>query len=1178
MGASGQYQLSVLLKTVDQMSGGLSKGVSNLKKFGVAGKSALRDYEQFRRAIGKPLPTSGFDKYMTKMRAVTKETRGFGVEQGRLSKRFSQPIKTAGLDSQIGKLREYRRELRGVSADSGRARAAMRGGMPSGGRPLFQPPGPLGPPRGGRARRAYGWRDRLSDAGDFSMNVRQAGAAWRDRMDSLDKYIAPVKDLLGAKTRFQMMGWSPSDVSKGMAGAEQVSRSTRGISQIDAQEALNSLVNTIGGVDEALRFLPLAAKYQANMKVMYGGQFSQADITRQIGNTFKALELLGVDKPTGKDAQGREVFTSADQQRMERYFNIIAQATTATGGEVNPTEFKNFAKYSRMAGSDLSPEGMMKLLPLIQQMGGSSTGTAMMTLYRNMIGGVIPSYKLRNWDAMGLLDRSKVEFSGKTDKLKRLLPGAIPIAEGLGRDPMAVADKLAAKFKEFGIDTTDSDAVNKQLMSMFGDRTGVGALAQLINYRSSFAKETRNYERTPDIEKANQALQQSQLMQFEDYEKAVLELKLAIGQNLLPVATQFMGVMKPVSEFFRDHPTVAKYAMTLMLVSKAGSGVLETWSIFNRMGSGVDNFFRRTVYGADAAAGAMSRAERQALGLGNTMRGIPTSLKIGLVLGAAWFTLQQILELYNASGLATQAEKRLQDETESYGKTIRNMEDFYAKRGEKVPQDELVRAAKATFGGLNEDNRLKNYLAPESESLYHKFFAQGTNPFRDSGSNDEAHALRNKLLLDPSFTNKVWKMPGDYGVNLDREIGIETSAAHLRKQGQALGESPGTMLEFRKMLSAGDYAQEAKNTFNEALRRAFPTSYEQSQGLAQQLASVDSASRNLLGLFDRVTATVRPPVVSEQFTKLGIAGINPSSQLAQILLGVEQPATQTADALSKIGPPADKLPGSFDRVGGAAERLGARLDGVRIPGVIPTDDGAPGGQTTPSGQTTSKSYKHLTPFALNIPGLARGGPARKGRSYFVGERGTELFSPQEDGFITPHHALMKRKQPSRDAGLFYSPDLMRPWKTTPTLPFTAATRDVPALKNPHEQVLRMMGSPPARDMAASHSGSLPAALSRKSQGEDYAAPDYGLFGQSSDIRNALTQDALSSVISDSSKSENHFHIDLHVTGDVKDAERLSSGIAEKLAAKVAEIERTVKDSDRLERMVVRIVQRGRERA
>ena len=46
------------------------------------------------------------------------------------------------------------------------------------------------------------------------------------------------------------------------------------------------------------------------------------------------------------------------------------------------------------------------------------------------------------------------------------------------------------------------------------------------------------------------------------------------------------------------------------------------------------------------------------------------------------------------------------------------------------------------------------------------------------------------------------------------------------------------------------------------------------------------------------------------------------------------------------------------------------------------------------------------PFAQMFPQMAEGGRAQAGRSYIVGERGPELFTPGGTGTITPNHALM----------------------------------------------------------------------------------------------------------------------------------------------------------------------------
>jgi len=48
-----------------------------------------------------------------------------------------------------------------------------------------------------------------------------------------------------------------------------------------------------------------------------------------------------------------------------------------------------------------------------------------------------------------------------------------------------------------------------------------------------------------------------------------------------------------------------------------------------------------------------------------------------------------------------------------------------------------------------------------------------------------------------------------------------------------------------------------------------------------------------------------------------------------------------------------------------------------------------------------------TGFGLfaNLPGLANGGPASAGRSYLVGERGPEIFTPKRSGTVTPNNKI-----------------------------------------------------------------------------------------------------------------------------------------------------------------------------
>src|SRR5262249_44745136 len=60
-------------------------------------------------------------------------------------------------------------------------------------------------------------------------------------------------------------------------------------------------------------------------------------------------------------------------------------------------------------------------------------------------------------------------------------------------------------------------------------------------------------------------------------------------------------------------------------------------------------------------------------------------------------------------------------------------------------------------------------------------------------------------------------------------------------------------------------------------------------------------------------------------------------------------------------------------------------------------------------------------------GLAKGGPARGGRPYIVGERGPELFVPKRDGVVIPNHMLQPQSRtPQVRPGLGMGPSPMGP--------------------------------------------------------------------------------------------------------------------------------------------------------
>jgi hypothetical protein len=856
---SGQYQLSILLKLNDQLSGGLNKTVTGLRKFGTESRKALKDYEALRRGISKPISTANIDKLVAKYRSGTKDIRAFGTEQGKLGTRLNKPVSTTGLDAQLQKLQQYRRQLRATAKDSDTLRTSMRAPLSRGGR---LPTDPLADDDGTRRRRPQargGFIEGVQRADDLLQSTRQIGYAWRERADSLRPYVNETLRLVRAQEKFKAIGLSDKDNAEAFAAVNKQVEGMKGISLTDATETITDLHTALGDLHHAIDAFPIASKYRFAFSTIFGDKFSNEEIEEQLRSGMKFLEM------TGKVAKGRE--------EMERSFNVMAQMSAATGGRVNPAEMLLMARRGGPSIQGLTPTGLRNMSSAIQELGGEGAGTALMAQYQALVGGVMKKSSLAEFQRLGLIDSSKIETGKHSDIIKKVLPGANKLGALMQEDPLKAADRLLGAFADKGIiqrDTlqrvmaggqfTDAEAnkVREELTILFQNRNSQRLMSLLTTQRNQVVKESGLAGGAKDIEGLYGQANTGAIGDFQKYEAAMTNLRATLGKGIIPLMTTFAHVATPVAEFFATYPGVGKFATALLLLTKVTGGAIQTFSILSQ--TQAINTLSRIQTEAIGAAGGISAAEKRAIGLSSGLRSLPTTIKIGLVLGAAWFTLQQILELYSASGLADRAQKEVQGASAMSANALRSMEAIYASKGEQVPKAEYAGAAKSIYQGLNVDSQLSNYLDPSRESLYHKFFAQGTNPFRDVPSE-----MRNKLLTDKAFTNRVWQMPGDYGVNLNREMGIETAASHIRKQGQEL-DNPGAMLAFRQKVSTGNYPQDAKNTLNEALQRAFPASYAASgERMALEFSQVADKSRMLVGIFGDLFMPVKslPPAFGQ---------------------------------------------------------------------------------------------------------------------------------------------------------------------------------------------------------------------------------------------------------------------------------------------------------------------------
>jgi hypothetical protein len=950
------HKLIIELLLRDKASKGVSQFELRLRTLDSQGKKTLRTLKLVDQAMGKSgrvnIPRSAGGTAQTQEVKLLQQAARLRQEQARL---VGIEARNKAQAAQVG-IRAQREELRLQQQKARLTQANLRGSSST---ELAETRLLRERVKLRREEQRLVRSSRGSRVDQFNTGVRTArnvASVARQTYDAIKSVADPALDQLRARERFRIMGFSEQENQRGFAAVGQTTKQIRGVRQVDVQETLTGLVNTLGGVDEAIKFLPIATKYRANMQALYGDKYGPAEVTKQIADTFKALETLGVDRPTGApDATGQRSFTSQDQARMEQYFNLVARATAASGGDIDPGQFRAFTKYSRLAGQGLSPEGMTKLMPLIQSLGGAQTGTAMMALYSNMVGGTIPAYKLRNWQDLGLLDQSKVEFSkGNKHAMSRLKPGAIPIAEGLGQDPMAVADKLTDAFRKKGIDVDSGDAVNKQLISMFGNIRGVGALSQMINFRAGMSKEARNYERSLAV---NQTYDQvfgpgsplGQLLNF----RATKENAFAqAGQPVVEIggtiAEQLTGYIKSAQASAGDNPAYAAAMVGVLSLGKASAEAADGVGLFNGMlrvgnggggGSGVD--------AGDALIGggwAAKRFGKGALGLGLGLAKHPATLPVlGAIAGAG--------SLYNLFGADAQNTKDIAD----ISKGNRGAYDALIASGRayNATPDEYSTVARSVLSGFNKDQALEVALNPGKFPFY-----RGTvGPDRPYGS---------------QFPFAKWA-----------QFQPEKAGSMFRDMAPQL-QIPGVMRSAIQDVRRNDLGlpDEGVNQLLEALRNVNPGVYKQSvsPGMGSGVEWVD------------------------KIFSIGKGAQTQQQPLAPQLDALVRPTADVTAGFTSLNKPLGTLPSDLASLSSSLQTATDQISSLNI--ALPAFGG---------GGVASPAAKYLG-FG---GGRARGGRVIKGVDYIGGERGVELFTPNRDGYVTPHHKLVSLLDANaRDGGSF----------------------------------------------------------------------------------------------------------------------------------------------------------------
>ncbi len=354
------------------------------------------------------------------------------------------------------------------------------------------------------------------------------------------------KELLHVQQQMAAAGVNQVDIAKATADSWKVA-SQYGLKVSDVLADLKEARMVFGSTEHAMGFIgPLEQMRVVLNAVTEGSGNKVADAVYEMA---RAGELKGLQTP----------------DQFMSYFDQMTKAITASGGKVDPKAFMMATQYGRIASKGWSEDFYSRILPsLIQEMGPSQAGGALMSLSGTIVQGKVSKRSLGMLEDLGLLtDPSKVIYDKLGDP-KGVLPGAFANTTGFTQNPLTWAETTLhdALVKKFGDFKPGDPEVLNFLGGAFGNIRSAQAIATLTMEGNRINKDAALIDQAQGVGAAGSLLANDPNTAATNFKNSWDNLLTALGSPLVEPAIQAMNymanVMKSLTEFANGHPETIK--------------------------------------------------------------------------------------------------------------------------------------------------------------------------------------------------------------------------------------------------------------------------------------------------------------------------------------------------------------------------------------------------------------------------------------------------------------------------------------------------------------------------------------------------------------------------------------------------------------------------------------------
>lgn len=539
------------------------------------------------------------------------------------------------------------------------------------------PPAPPAPPSGGSGN-GHGGNANWQHVGiglgmGGFIGVHEVKATLKGVLDAGGEYQHVI-------TGIRKQNATDDDISAAVTAARKLSQAIPGVTETEALEAYGTNRGIFGHKDAMAMMRPLLEYTQ----VVGGTTGDYKKATKQVYDMTRAADLMGklVNPETHE----------VDTEQFKRFLELGSKVTLGTHGKVDAATWLGLAQQGGPAMGGLSDKGMITMGMVAQIMGGMRGGTALTSMYQQMVGGKMTKSAAEKLRELGVVGDFTVGRGGHVSFEKGALD--TKFTKELREDPLQAVDTLKKAMEAQGLTSVEQQV--PKLFEILGRQTTQRLVHDLLRNAPQMLGERDRILGSKGIDESRRLQNEQDYKQAEhNFEAAFKNFTTALGQPGVQTAVEAMNSLgKSINSIAASagaNPEVTK----IVLQGIAGLGV---------------------AFGALAVAGVIAGAALLIPG-GGVALAVTTLVGVfGTIAAFNWDTV--------ASTLAAMRKATLDFLGLGDGK----------KRTDQNPEDVLPGIQKQSFNGPGFD-----------QSLIHKTGLGTDGPFADAVYGGTLRAFREMM-------------------------------------------------------------------------------------------------------------------------------------------------------------------------------------------------------------------------------------------------------------------------------------------------------------------------------------------------------------------------------------------------------------------------------------------------